>query len=143
MPTDAHAAGSAGSDRRAGTGFSSGVAAVLILFQAVLLGVAAIILAASGLRPAAADEPAAEVLAAIGLASAVAVGFLARGVALRRRWARSPILVLELICLPIAVTVVRDGRWYAGVPLAVSALAVLALLALSGQLAQQDGRAGG
>ena len=46
----------------------------------------------------------------------------------RSGWARSPLLVLELICLPIAVTVVQGGRWYVGVPLAASALAVIVLL---------------
>jgi len=45
--------------------------------------------------------------------------------------------VLELICLPVAVTVVQGGRWYAGIPLGISAVAVLALMAASGQLARR------
>ena len=93
-------------------------------------------LAVSGFRPGTADRAGAEILALIGLCSAAALLTLARGLGRRRRWARSPTLVLELICLPVAVTVVQGGRWYAGVPLGISAVAVLALMAVSGQLAR-------
>jgi hypothetical protein len=134
MPTDAHAAG----PERTGIGTSSLVAGVLVGLQAVLLAMASVLLAVAGLRSETSDLADAEVLAAIGLASAATVGFLARGVALRRRWARSPVLVLELICLPIAVTVVQKGHWYAGFPLAASAIVVLVLLGVSGQLARPE-----
>jgi hypothetical protein len=93
-------------------------------------------LAVSGFRPGTADRAGAEILALIGLCAAAALLTLARGLAQRRRWARSPTLVLELICLPVAYTVVQGGRWYAGVPLGLSAIAVLALMAASGQLAR-------
>jgi hypothetical protein len=104
----------------------------------VLLAAVSVVLVVSGLRPGTTDRAGAVILAGIGLLSAGAVLALARAVAQRRRWARSPVLVLELICLPVAVTVVQGGRWYAGVPLAVSAVAVLVLLALSGQLSGAD-----
>jgi len=42
--------------------------------------------------------------------------------------------VLEIICLPVAVTIVQGGRWYIGVPLALVALGVLALLGVAGLL---------
>lgn len=109
-----------------------------MLVQAVLLAVASAVLAVSGFRPEAVDRAGAEILALIGVACAVAVGILARGIASHRPWARSPTLVLELICLPIAVTVVQNDKAFAGIPLGVSALVVLVLLARSGQLTRQD-----
>ncbi len=116
----------------------SRAAGAVILLQAVLLVVASVILAVEGFRAETVDRAGAEILAAIGVASAVAIALLARGVADARRWARSPVVVLELICLPIAWSVVQNGKWYAGVPLGVSAIAVLVLMATSGQLLRAE-----
>ncbi|MDQ1632087.1 MAG: hypothetical protein QOJ32_1415 [Frankiaceae bacterium] len=106
----------------------------MLALQAVLLAAACVLLAISGFRPETVDRAGAEILALIGLASAAAVLWLARGVAAEASWARGPVLVLELICLPIAYTVVTQGHVLPGVGLAVSALAVLALMGLAGQL---------
>jgi hypothetical protein len=73
------------------------------------------------------------------LVASLAVVALARGVMQERRWARSPIVVLELICLPIAVTVIQNHKAFAGIPLGLSALAVLVLMAKAGQLTRSDG----
>jgi hypothetical protein len=122
---------------------ASGLAAAravgaVVIVQAVLIAIASVVLAVEGLRPETVDRLGAELLAAIGVASAVAIAVLGRGVGRRRPWSRSPVLVIELICLPIAYTVVRNGKWWAGVPLAVSAAAALGLLVASGQLTRQD-----
>jgi hypothetical protein len=142
MPRDAHGNGTpgpeGGSRGRIGLPVAATVAAGVIAVQAVFLAAASVVLAISGLQPDTVDRTGAEILAALGLLAAVAVLVLARGVGGGRRWARSPVLVIELICLPIAVTVVQGGRWYAGVPLGLTALAVLALLAASGQLARPE-----
>src|SRR3954454_3708153 len=135
MPQEAP--NSAGSSAEGSYPMARAAAAVLLL-QAVLLVVASGILAVEGLRPETVDRLGAEILAAIGVASAVVLALLARGVAGARPWARSPVVVLELIALPIAWTVVQNDKWYAGVPLAVSAVAVLALMAASGQLLRTD-----
>src|ERR1700709_1319123 len=119
------------------TGFGRAAAGVLAL-QAVLLAAACVLLAISGFRPETVDRAGAEILAVIGLASSVAVLWLARGGAVQARWARSPVLVLELICLPISYTVVTQGHLAPGIALAVSALAVLALMGLAGQLTRRD-----
>ncbi len=118
-------------------GLGRAAAAVLAL-QAVSLAAASVLLAISGFRPETVDRAGAEILAAIGLASAVAVLWLARGIAADARWARSPVLVLELICLPIAYTVVTQGHLAPGIALALSALAVLALMGVAGQLTRND-----
>src|SRR3954451_8688718 len=113
-------------------------AAAIILLQALLLVGAGLVLAVEGFRPETVDRLGAEILAAIGIASAVVLALLARGVAGMRRWARSPVVVLELIALPIAWSVVQNDKWYAGVPLGISAIAVLALMATSGQLLRAE-----
>lgn len=119
------------------TGLDRAAAGVLAL-QAVLLAAVCVLLAISGFRPETVDRAGAEILAVIGLASSAAVLWLAHGIAVQARWARSPVLVLELICLPIAYTVVTQGHVAGGVALAVSALVVLALMGLAGQLTRRD-----
>ena len=54
----------------------------------------------------------------------VAVGLLlvARGLLARRRWARSPALTWQIVLLPVSFGLVQSGRWYVGVPLALTAL---------------------
>lgn len=113
-------------------------AAAIVLLQAALLIVGSVVLAVAGFRPETVDRLGAEVLAAIGVASGVALALLARGVAGAQRWSRSPVLVLEIISLPIAWTIVQNDKWFAGVPLGVSAAAVLVLMAKSGQLMRAD-----
>jgi hypothetical protein len=138
MPSGAESAGANGSGGGSTSPVTATVAAWVIVVQSVLLAVASVVLAVSGFHPDTVDRAGAEILAAIGLLAAVAFLALARGVVGRQAWARSPVLVIEIICLPVAVTVVQGGRWYAGVPLAISAVAVLALLAVSGQLTRDD-----
>jgi hypothetical protein len=111
----------------------------VLVLQAVGLVVASVVLAVEGFSPETVDRAGAEILAVIGLFGAGAVVALAGGVLQERRWARSPVLVLELICLPIAVTVIQNHKAFAGVPLGLSALAVLVLMAKSGQLTRSDG----
>jgi hypothetical protein len=113
-------------------------AAGILLLQAVLLAVASVVLAVEGFDPETVDRLGAEILALIGLASAVGLALLGGGVARSRRWARTPVVVLELIALPIAGTIVQNDKWFAGVPLGISALAVLVLMATSGQLVRSD-----
>jgi O-antigen/teichoic acid export membrane protein len=74
------------------------------------------------------DRVRALVTAGLALAAAAGLALVARGLLRRRRWARSPALVTNLLVLPVAVGLLQGGRWYAGVPLLVWALAVLGLL---------------
>ncbi len=67
------------------------------------------------------------VLGSAGLFVVVGVGLLlvARGLAAGRRWARAPALTWQIVCLPVALGLAQSGRWYVGVPVAVSAVLVL------------------
>jgi hypothetical protein len=53
---------------------------------------------------------------------------VARGLLRRRRWARAPALVTQLLVLPVGWGLIQGGRWYVGAPLILWALAVLVLL---------------
>jgi hypothetical protein len=74
------------------------------------------------------DRVRASVAAVLTLLGAVGLGLVARGLYRRRRWARAPALVTNLLVLPVAFDLTRGGRWYVGVPLLLLAAAVLVLL---------------
>jgi uncharacterized membrane protein (DUF2068 family) len=74
------------------------------------------------------DRVRAAVAGVLVLAAAVGLALVTRGLWQRRRWARAPALVSNLLVLPVAFDLVRGGRWYVGGPLLLVALAVLALL---------------
>jgi hypothetical protein len=72
--------------------------------------------------------PRAVMAALLTLLAGLGLLAVARGLHRRRRWARAPALVTQLIVLPVGVGLVQGGRWYVGVPLIGWALAVLVLL---------------
>ncbi len=116
----------------------SGVAAraggVVVALQGVgLLGVGAYLL----VRVTQGDSQHAGSTALLGVLSLLAAAgmfAMARAVDNRRRRVRGPLLTLEIICVPIAITIVQGGRWYVGVPLAVVAVVVVILMGVAGLL---------
>jgi len=62
------------------------------------------------------------VLAALG---AAALGWVWRGLARRRRWARSPAVLAQLIALPVSYNAFGNGAWWLGGPLLACAVAGL------------------
>ena len=74
------------------------------------------------------DRTRALVAALLALVTAGGMVLVARGLVAARRWARAPALVVNLLVLPAAYDLVRSGRAYVGLPLAVLALVVLVLL---------------
>jgi hypothetical protein len=72
--------------------------------------------------------PRAVMAALLTLLAGLGLLAVARGLHRRRRWARAPALVTQLIVLPVGVGLVQGGRWYVGVPLIGWALGVLVLL---------------
>jgi hypothetical protein len=74
----------------------------------------------------------AELGAVMAFASGAASCLLARGLVSRRPWARSPTVLVQLLCLPVAVGLLQGGMYGYGVPLVVVPVAVLVLLGISG-----------
>jgi hypothetical protein len=103
-------------------------AAALVALEALGLLAAAVFFVVE-LGVADADDPVrATTAAALTLLCAVGLGLVARGIFRRRRWARAPALVTNLLVLPVGYDLTRGGRWYVGVPLLLVAAAVLVLL---------------
>jgi hypothetical protein len=61
-------------------------------------------------------------MAAVGAAG---LGWVVRGLAMARRWARSPAVLTQLIVLPVAATAIGHGGALIGVPLTVCGLVAL------------------
>lgn len=104
------------------------IAAVLVALQALgLLAVGGF--TAVELVVATASNRAAGATAAV-LALAYGVGLLvvARGVDRAQRWARAPVLVTELILIPVSIGLLQSGRWYVGAPVLLAAAAALVLV---------------
>jgi len=74
------------------------------------------------------DVTRAVVTAALAVVAAAGLGLVTRGLARRRRWARAPALVINVLVLPVAYDLVLGDRAYVGGPLLVWAVAVLVLL---------------
>jgi hypothetical protein len=113
-------------------------AAALVALQGVGLLAAGVYLIVRALEPDAGHRASTEVLGALSVVVGLVIVATARLVAARSRRVRSPLLVLEIICVPIAITTVQGCRWYVGVPLAVVAVAVIVLMGLAGLLIPTD-----
>lgn len=122
---------------------SASAAAAVVALQGLGLVAAGVFLIVRALEPDAGHRGSTEVLGALSVVVGLGVLAMARAVGNRRRRVRSPLLVLEIICLPIAVTTVQGGRWYAGVPLGASAIAVITLMAIAGLLTPSEEDAAG
>jgi hypothetical protein len=110
----------------------------LVALQGAGLIAAGVFLIVRALEPDASHRGSTEVLGALSVAVGLLVVATARLVWARRHRVRSPLLVLEIICVPIAITTVQGGRWYVGVPLAIVAVAVIVLMGLGGLLVPAD-----
>lgn len=77
-------------------------------------------------RPASVSNALAVTVVAVG--AGLLLGWLARALFRLRTWARTPVVVLELVSLPVGVTMMQAGRPLVGGPILLLAAAVLALL---------------
>lgn len=114
-------------------------AAALVALQGVGLLAAGGYLIVRALAPDAGHRGSTEVLGVLAVLAGVGVLVMARAVGGRQRRIRAPLLVLEIICLPIALTTVQGGRWYVGVPLGIVALGVIILMGLAGLFVPAEG----
>ncbi len=67
-------------------------------------------------------------LAAFATAGGVLLGALARSLAGLRSWARSPVVVLQILFLPVGVSLIQAGRGVVGAGVLLLAGSVLYLL---------------
>jgi hypothetical protein len=65
---------------------------------------------------------------ALALVGGLLLVLLARGLSSARRWARTPVLLLNLLAVPIGIGLVQAGRLAVGVPLSVVSASVVVLL---------------
>ncbi len=70
-----------------------------------------------------------ELAALLAVASGPLVLWLGRGLARPRLWARSPVVVLQLLLVPVGLGLLQGGIYLVGGPLVVAGLGVLYLLA--------------
>ncbi len=66
--------------------------------------------------------------AALSVLAGLTVLAVARGVARRSRWSIAPAVLTEILMLAVAVPLVPSASWYAGMPLLLTAVAVLAVV---------------
>jgi peptidoglycan/LPS O-acetylase OafA/YrhL len=97
------------------------VQAAGILLAAILAGVAAL----SGKSYQTASGIA---ITAIGIGTAIALGYVAYGLARSRRWSRTPALLTQLFTGIVGIYLVQGHRWSWGVPALVLCLAGFVLI---------------
>jgi hypothetical protein len=71
------------------------------------------------------DRASSYLLAAFAAVGGAVLLLLARGMARRRGWARSPSVVLQLLALPVGIGLLQGGVWLGGVPVLLIAAVTL------------------
>lgn len=103
-------------------------ATALVGCQGLVLLAAAGVLVVETLTGRSTDATGARLTAVLALFGGVGLILVARALARRRRWARAPALVTQLLLLPIGVSVVQAGQAPIGVPLLLVAGGLVLLL---------------
>jgi hypothetical protein len=103
-------------------------AAVIVLAQGAALLVAVVVLVVEIARGGYDDAGRAWSDAAFALLGALIFGFAGRGLSYLQPAFRTPLLVLEVLILPVGYSLIQAGRWAYGAPIILSAVAVVALL---------------
>lgn len=101
---------------------------MVALAQGLLLGVLAVLVGVDAVTGRAVDTAASAFMTGLGLLAFVGLLLVARGLARRRRWARSPALLTQVIAIPVAVAVSQAGQYAYGVPLGIVAVLTAAAL---------------
>jgi hypothetical protein len=105
------------------------VAAMIISAECLGLVAAAIVLIVKSVSGTPGDLGRALITSAVAVAAAVGLGFAARALLRLRPAARSPIVVLQLLALPVAYSLAfQADRIAYGAPIMLAALAVIFLL---------------
>lgn len=104
-------------------------AAIIVALESLALTVVALVVLIKTLVQTPDDVAAALLEAAMALLGAVVLALGARGLARQNPGARSPVVVLQLLALPIGYSLgFQAGRMGYGAPILIAALATLYLL---------------
>lgn len=75
--------------------------------------------------------------AVVAIAVGLAVLYLARAILARKRWARSPVIVLQILFLPVGWGLLQSGRPEYGVPVIVAPVVTLVALGMARALSPE------
>ncbi|WP_462186224.1 MULTISPECIES: hypothetical protein [unclassified Frankia] len=133
---DQPAAGRFGTLRQAARAASvpTRVASVLLAIEALTLLALGILQVLRGFGPDIDDVGRAESGGVLAIVGGLGVAVLAGGVLRNGASFRSPTLVVQILCLPVAWGLVQSGRYGYGIPLLVVPLVIVVALLLAGGL---------
>ncbi|WP_322778544.1 hypothetical protein [Frankia sp. Cas4] len=114
------------------------VAVALLGGEGLLLGGLGVFLIVRGFGADTDDRGRAELGGLFAVVAAVGLCLLGRALLARRWWARSPVVVVQLLCLPVAVSLLQGGRYGEGIPLLAVPVAILTLVGLAGGYQPRD-----
>jgi len=103
-------------------------AALVEGMQAALVLVAAVLAAIAAGQGKAYQSSSGIAISVIGVGTALALGFVAYGLARVRRWSRTPALLTQLFTGIVGIYLVQGARYWWGVPALVLSAAGLVLL---------------
>ena len=123
-PADRPPAGGGGGTAPAAQPSQRPLTAVLIVVAVEVVALAASALAAlvSLLVGHAHDSLDASLVVVFAALGAVALALVWHGLRRLRRWSRAPVVLVELLALPVGYNLIGNGVWWAGVPLLACAI---------------------
>ncbi|WP_322762494.1 hypothetical protein [Frankia sp. Cr2] len=113
-------------------------AVALLGAEGLVIGGLGVFLIVRGFGADTDDRGRAELGGLFAIVAAVGLGLLGRALLAGRSWARSPVVVVQLLCLPVAVSLLQGGRYGEGIPLVAVAVAILTLVGLAGGYRPRD-----
>jgi hypothetical protein len=105
--------------------------AALLAVEGVALLISGVWLGVRSLGDDVSDRAGGETGAIVAILVGAAILFLARAVLARKRWPRSPVIVLQILFLPVGVGLLQSGRPGFGVPLILLPIATLTMLGMA------------
>ncbi len=113
-------------------------AVVLLSVEGLALVGLGMFLIVRGFGAGTGDRGRAEIGGLFAIAAGAGLCLLGRALLAGRWWARSPVVVVQLLCFPVAVGLLQGQRYGEGISIIVVAVAVLTLIGLAGGYRPRD-----
>jgi hypothetical protein len=113
------------------------VGTALLAVEGLALLVAGVWLGVRALGNDVSDRGGAEIGALVAILAGIGVLALARAVRARKRWPRSPVIVLQILFLPVGVGLLQSGRPGYGVPVLLLPIGTLITLGMARALSPE------